>query len=153
MDIGVYLKFLLALIFVLGLIGAAAWAARRFGLGGTLAPNTGKARRLSVVEVMPLDARRKLVLLRRDEVEHLVLLGPGTDLHMESGPAAREAAAMRPELKVLFTSGFAEYAGRRYDILDDDAALIAKPYRKAALASHIRQILDEAPADRDLQHS
>lgn len=80
-----------------------------------------------------------------------------TDLALPRGMngvvLAREASARRPELKVLFTSGFADYAGRRYDILDDEAALIAKPYRKAVLASHIRQILDAAPADRDIQHS
>jgi flagellar protein FliO/FliZ len=90
MDLDVYFKFVLALVFVLGLIGALAWAARRFGLGGKLTPNTGRARRLSVVEVMPLDARRKLVLLRRDAAEYLVLLGAGQDLLLESGIAAPE---------------------------------------------------------------
>ncbi len=91
MDFAVYFKFLLALIFVLGLIGCLAWAARRFGLAGRLTPNTGKARRLSVVEVMPLDARRRLVLLRRDDTEHLVLLGGGADLHLERMTAGRQA--------------------------------------------------------------
>ncbi|MDH3919588.1 MAG: flagellar biosynthetic protein FliO [Rhodospirillales bacterium] len=90
MDLDVYFKFVLALVFVLGLIGALAWAARRFGLGGKLTHNTGRARRLAVVEVMPLDARRKLVLLRRDAAEHLVLLGAGPDLLVESGIAAPE---------------------------------------------------------------
>ncbi len=88
MEIDVYFKFVLALVFVLGLIGGLAWAARRFGLGGRLTPNAGQARRLAVVEVMPLDARRRLVLLRRDATEHLVLLGAGPDLLLESGIAA-----------------------------------------------------------------
>ncbi|MDH3473902.1 MAG: flagellar biosynthetic protein FliO [Rhodospirillales bacterium] len=87
MDLGLYLKFVLALGFVLGLIAALAWVARRFGLGGRLVPNTGQARRLAVVEVMTLDARRKLVLLRRDGREHLVLLGPSQDLLLEGGIA------------------------------------------------------------------
>ena len=90
MDLNVYFKFVLALVLVLGLIAALAWTARRFGLGGKLTPNTGRTRRLSVVEVMPLDARRKLVLLRRDTAEHLVLLGAGQDLLLESGIAAPE---------------------------------------------------------------
>lgn len=84
MDLETYFKFVLALVFVLGLIAALAWTARRFGLGGKLVANTGR-RRLAVSEVMPLDARRKLVLLRRDGTEHLVLLGPGPDLLLESG--------------------------------------------------------------------
>ncbi len=93
MELDVYFKFVLALVFVLGLIAALAWAARRFGLAGQLTPNAGKGRRLAVVEVMALDARHKLVLLRRDQAEHLVLLGAGQDLLLECGIAAREETA------------------------------------------------------------
>ncbi len=93
MDFNIYLRFMLALILVLGLIGGLTWAARRFGFGGQLTPNAGKSPRLSVVEVRTLDSRRKLVLLRRDGSEHLVLLGPNQDLHLEGGIAAPRAAA------------------------------------------------------------
>ena len=92
MEIDVYFRFLLALLLVLALIAALAWAARRFRLGGQLTPNAGKAARLSIIEVKTLDARRKLVLVRRDEREHLVLLGPSHDLLLESGIAARPVA-------------------------------------------------------------
>ena len=91
MEIETYFRFLAALLFVLALIGAAGWAARRFGLGGRLAPNPGKARRLSVVEVATLDSRRKLVLVRRDATEHLLLLGPGHDILVEGGIAESSA--------------------------------------------------------------
>ena len=92
MDFNIYLRFMLALILVLGLIGGLTWAARRFGFGGQLTPNAGKSPRLSVVEVRTLDSRRKLVLLRRDSSEHLVLLGPNQDLHLEGGITAPRAA-------------------------------------------------------------
>jgi flagellar protein FliO/FliZ len=93
MDFNIYLRFMFALILVLGLIGGLTWAARRFGFGGQLTPNAGKSPRISVVEVRTLDSRRKLVLLRHDGCEHLVLLGPHQDLHLEGGiPAPREAA-------------------------------------------------------------
>jgi len=89
MDLESYLRFVLALIAVLGLIGLIAWAARRFGLvpGGTI----GGGRRLAVLETMPLDGKRRLVLVRRDDREHLLLLGPGTggDLVVERDIAAR----------------------------------------------------------------
>lgn len=85
MDFDVYLRFMFALVLVLALIGALTWAARRFGLGGQLTPNTGKSARLSIVEVRTMDSRRKLVLVRRDACEHLVLLGPSQDLLLESG--------------------------------------------------------------------
>lgn len=93
MEFNIYLRFMLALILVLGLIGGLTWAARRFGFGGQLTPNAGKSPRLSVVEVRTLDSRRKLVLLQRDGSEHLVLLGPNQDLHLEGGIAAPRAAA------------------------------------------------------------
>ena len=86
MGFETYWRFVLALAFVVALIGACAWIARRFGLAGRLAARSG-ARRLTILEVLPLDAKRRLVLLRRDEVEHLVLLGQNSDLVIERGRA------------------------------------------------------------------
>ena len=96
MEFDVYLRFLLALLLVLAIIAGLTWVARRFGLGGQLTPNAGKSPRLSVVEVKSLDPRRKLVLLRRDDREYLVLLGAGQDMLLEGGiqappPAGRPA--------------------------------------------------------------
>lgn len=93
MDLYAYAKFVLALVFVLGLIGLFAVAARRLGLGmpqSTL--KRGQARRVRIVEVTALDAKRRLVLLSRDDVEHLVILGPDGETVVESGirpPAAK----------------------------------------------------------------
>lgn len=96
MDFSVYFRFLLALVFVLGLIGVLAWAARRFGLArGAVRPRNG-IRRIEVIESAVVDAKRRLVLVRRDRTEHLLLLGTTGDLVIERGisPAAaqREAA-------------------------------------------------------------
>lgn len=82
-----YLRFVLALVFVLGLIGVAAWLARRFRLGG-MPLAAGAARRLQVVEVTALDPRRKLILARRDDVEHLLLIGQDGNRLVETGIAA-----------------------------------------------------------------
>jgi len=92
MDFAEYLRFFVALGFVLVLIAGLAALVRRSGFGGrlTVAPNAGSERRLALVEVRPLDAKRKLVLLRRDDREHLVLLGASGDLLIESGIPARE---------------------------------------------------------------
>jgi flagellar protein FliO/FliZ len=81
-----YPRYLVSLVFVIGLIGLFAWLLRRFGPPGAM--RTQKQRRLSIVEILPLDARRRLVLLRRDEAEHLILLGPAQDLVIETGIAA-----------------------------------------------------------------
>ena len=77
-----FLRFAVALGVVLLLIAAVAWVARRFLAGGTMP--LGRKRRLSLVEVLPLDGKSRLAIVRRDEVEHLVVLGPATTV-IESG--------------------------------------------------------------------
>jgi flagellar protein FliO/FliZ len=87
MDLIDYGRFLAALLFVLGLIALTAWLARRFRLGPGAPAGTG--RRLAVLETLPLDARRKLVLIRRDATEHLLLLSPEGNRLVEDGIADR----------------------------------------------------------------
>ncbi len=84
-DEQILFKFVAALLLVLALIGGIAFLVRRTGLTPRLAGGRGGKRRLSLVEVTPLDARRRLVLVRRDGVEHLLLLGTERDLVIESG--------------------------------------------------------------------
>ncbi|HEX9835612.1 MAG TPA: flagellar biosynthetic protein FliO [Alphaproteobacteria bacterium] len=96
MDPGIYLRFVLALVFVIALIAAIAWVMRRFNVLGRLAaPRKGGAR-IGVVEVTPVDAKRRLVLVRRDDVEHLVLIGPAGDVVVESGIPAGRVRAIPP---------------------------------------------------------
>lgn len=83
-----YLRFGLALLFVLGLIGACSWFGKRMGLAPRVR-GAGGRNRLSVIEVQAVDARRKLVLIRRDTVEHLILLNGDRDLLIESSIDAR----------------------------------------------------------------
>jgi len=84
MSFDVYFRFLIALVFVVALIGGLAWLVKRFGWGRRFIA-TSSTRRLAVLEVLPLDGKRRLILLRRDKVEHLVLLGSERDLLIESG--------------------------------------------------------------------
>ena len=93
MDFEGYLRFAAALALVLGLIGLAAWAARRLGFAGRLNIGAGRDRRLAAVEATALDPKRRLVLVRRDGIEHLLLLGPAGDVVVESGIAPPPAAA------------------------------------------------------------
>ena len=88
MDWGDYIRFVLALVFVLALIGLFTWLVRRFGLGARVRPMRGHGRRLRIVEVAAVDAKHRVVLVRRDRTEHLVLLGGGSDVVIESGIAA-----------------------------------------------------------------
>jgi len=70
-----YMKFLMALIFVLGLIWGLTLAAKHFGFGNRGPVKRGAAKRLSIVETMALDPKRRVVIVRVDETEHLLLLG------------------------------------------------------------------------------
>jgi flagellar protein FliO/FliZ len=85
MDFGFgdYLQFFFALVFVLALIALVALIARKMGFGYRLPSRGRKTRRLEVVEMIPLDARRRLVLVRRDAAEYLVLLGINSDLLLD----------------------------------------------------------------------
>ena len=87
-----YGRFLAALLFVLGLIAVVAWLARRFRLGTGMAP--GAARRLALLETLSLDARHKLVLIRRDDTEHLLLLGTAGSRLVEGGIAVKRRDAL-----------------------------------------------------------
>ena len=96
MEYDVYLRFLLALAFVLGLIAALTWLARRFGFAGNLTVKKSRNTRLAVVETLMLDAKRRLVMIRRDDREHLLLLGPTGEIVVESGipPAPSPATTL-----------------------------------------------------------
>ena len=75
------LRALFGLAFTLGLIGLAAWAARRYApqLMARLNAERGE-RRMTVVETLVLDPARRLVLVRIDDEERVLLLGEGKEL-------------------------------------------------------------------------
>lgn len=96
MDFGDYVRFVFALAFVLGLIGLATVALKRFGmLPRVTRRKTGSGKRLGIVEIAPIDAKRRLILVRRDDVEHLIVLGTSSELLVESGIPARSEVTAR----------------------------------------------------------
>jgi hypothetical protein len=87
MDYQQYWQFGAALVFVLALIGVLFFVIQRIGGGG------GRGRRgsrLGVVEAAVVDKRRRLVLVRRDSVEHLIMIGGPQDVVVESRITKRE---------------------------------------------------------------
>ena len=83
MDAPDYLKFFAALVFVLALMGGLSFIIKRLGIGNSATLSTGK-RRLKIVESLPLDARRRAVILQRDDRQHLVILGPAGETVVET---------------------------------------------------------------------
>lgn len=60
---------------------------------------------------------------------------------MSGKDLAVAATALRPNLRVLFTSGYAEDAIVHHGRLDAGVRLLSKPYRRAELARHLRAAL------------
>jgi flagellar protein FliO/FliZ len=94
------MKFFIAFVVVFALIAVTAWLIRRFGTGTLGGMGTrGRAPRLAVIEAGAVDGRRKLVLIRRDNTEHLLMIGGPTDIVVEAnivrGQSTREAGTTR----------------------------------------------------------
>lgn len=92
------LTYLLLIVLIAGGLIAAAIAARGYlsgipALSGVFGPTPD--RRLDVVEHAAVDNRRRLVLVRRDNVEHLIMTGGPVDVVIETGIVQR--AVTRPE--------------------------------------------------------
>src|SRR5262245_20637141 len=87
--------FILILLVATG--AAALWAYRVYVLGDT-SPNLGgwlfrprAEPRLGVIEQASVDSRRRLVLIRRDDVEHLIMTGGPVDVVIETGISGHSA--------------------------------------------------------------
>ena len=98
--------------------------------------------------IVASDGREALALLRHRVDLDLLF----TDYVMPNGlngsELAREALRIRPELKVLVTSGYARQGSASADNSRVDGfPMIAKPYRAAELADRVREVLDGLRAD------
>jgi len=93
-----WLKFTFIFLLVLALIPTSIWlfrrlAGERLGLGS--AGGRGRQVRLAVIEDVEITGRRRLILIRRDNVEHLLMIGGPTDVVVEPNivrAAQREAS-------------------------------------------------------------
>src|SRR6188768_265168 len=110
-------RFFIAFLVVLALIGLTAWLVRRFGANRLGNASRGRQPRLAVIDAATVDGRRRLVLIRRDNVEHLLMIGGPSDLVVEpnivravsardvprdqtrAAPAAEAAARQTPTIK------------------------------------------------------
>lgn len=94
MEMLEFVKFAAALLFVLGLMGGLALLMRKFSANTPFtAPHK---RRLKVIEILPLDPKRKAVLLKRDNREHLIILGANSELLVESDIESQQDAEVIP---------------------------------------------------------
>ncbi len=79
---GTIAQFGLSLIVVVALIFLVAWVVKRFG-GSRFGGHHGEEAELQVVSTLSIDPKRKLVLVRHGKLEHLLLIGGGSDAVIE----------------------------------------------------------------------
>jgi flagellar protein FliO/FliZ len=151
------LTFFVAFVAVLALIGLAAWLIRRFAtnrLGAN--PNRGRMPRLAVIDAAAVDGRRRLVLVRRDNIEHLLMIGGPTDIVVEPNivraTAARDQMAQRSGLAAeppariapLPDAGWSN--SERPDAFDHAEPAMPEPQPRPARPSFADEVRRPAPA-------
>ncbi|NKE43178.1 PAS domain-containing protein [Roseomonas frigidaquae] len=98
-------------------------------------------------EVLPAaNGEAALEVLQRDASVDLLFTDIVMPGRLNGHQLARRAAALRPALRVLFTSGYQANAAPEPGDLDCGFLLLPKPYRLAELADAVRQLLDTAPS-------
>jgi flagellar protein FliO/FliZ len=148
-------NFVIAFVVVLILIGAATWLVRRFGVASLDAASRGRQPRLAVIDAAAVDSRRKLVIIRRDNVEHLLMIGGPTDVVVETN-IVRAATAATREAPAIRTNGGGEALPRAVPLpdptpwpLQPDPAPAHAPPVQAARAERAPRILVDDPSRWD----
>ena len=154
------LTFFFAFVAVLALIGVAAWLVRRFA-GNRLGANTNRGRmpRLAVIDAAAVDGRRRLVLVRRDNVEHLLMIGGPTDIVVEPNIVrampGRDQMPQRPGLSAgepplraapLPDVGRTDGDGSRSDIFEHTEPQMPEPPPRPVRPSFADEVRRPAPA-------
>jgi flagellar protein FliO/FliZ len=154
------LTFIFAFVVVLALIAALAWGLRRFA-GNRLGANTNRGRmpRLAVIDAAAVDGRRRLVLVRRDNIEHLLMIGGPTDIVVEPNivramPARDQMAArpavgggeLPPRIAPLPDAGhWNDGDGARADAFDHAEPQLPEPPPRPTRPSFVDEVRRTAP--------
>src|SRR5579883_1356161 len=77
-------RYVVAFVAIIALMAGAFYLLRRFGAGALASGSVrGRQPRLAVIESAAVDQRRSLLLIRRDNVEHLIMIGGPSDVVIE----------------------------------------------------------------------
>jgi signal transduction histidine kinase/CheY-like chemotaxis protein len=104
----------------------------------------GLLRELGYLVLAAGDGPEALARLRANERVDILFTDVVLPQGMNGRMLAREAAALRPDLPVLLTTGYAKNAIIHNGQLDPDVQFLAKPYTQQDLARKLRGVLDAA---------
>lgn len=153
-----FITAILALGIVLVLIVLGLWALKVF----FRASNTfvrGRNKRLTVVDQVAIDQKRQLIIVRRDNVEHLILVGGPQDLVVESGIAAEKpgAGTRRPTVGPVATAPVqapVPPAPPAADVLETTRAQVVPPPAPRVAMERLRDLARPTPRRPDsLRHT
>jgi flagellar protein FliO/FliZ len=112
-ELSTAVQFFIAFLIVLALIVLTFWAIRRFGgIGLGAGAARGRQPRLAVIDAAAVDGRRRLVLIRRDNVEHLLMIGGPSDIVVEQNIVRAAPVASAREAPAPRAPGLAEVMAR-----------------------------------------
>jgi hypothetical protein len=97
-----WLTALFALGIVVVLIVLGVWLLKLV-FNASSSVGRGRNRRLGVVDSLALDPKRQLLIIRRDDVEHLILTGGPADIVIETGIVVEEEPASQPARRPIPT--------------------------------------------------
>ncbi len=86
------------------------------------------------------DAKEALDILRQDQTIELLLTDIGLP-GLNGRELAKQASILRPDLKILFASGYARQAIMQNDRLEEGVELLVKPFTREQLAQKVRLVL------------
>jgi hypothetical protein len=92
-DFNFILLSLAGFLFAVAVVALIVWTFKAFVLGGGSGSGSsflkGREKRLGLMDRATIDGRRTLLLIRRDDVEHLIMIGGPVDMVIETGIRAR----------------------------------------------------------------
>jgi CheY-like chemotaxis protein len=88
------------------------------------------------------DGPSGMKVLQSDACIDLLVTDVGLPNGMNGRQVADAARALRPDLKIIFVTGYAENAVLNHGHLDHGMSIVTKPFNMADLARRVRETLD-----------
>lgn len=123
---GTFLNMAFALGIVLVLIVIGTWLLKLATQGRDSMRRGGGQKRLSVVDSAVVDGRRRVLIVRRDNVEHLIMTGGPQDLLIESGIVPPEPAPQQQRRSAARQAAQAEVSAAVANSGTPDKAPVAR---------------------------
>lgn len=85
-----WLRFAFASFTVITLLVLLAWGMKFATTRGWLSPNVGRNKRMRLISGLSIDARRRVVLIQKDDKEYTLLVGGSSDLLIDVSPCTKD---------------------------------------------------------------